>query len=202
MGRVLRRVGRVGKRAQRSERGAALVEAALIIPLILLIVFGAIEYGFAFKDAAAVAGAARSGARIASAEPRDPNMPQDAATAVATALHNFPHVPSPEIWVYLSGDNGYPLGTSNFASCGLDCVKYTTTWNTSTDSFQLNTPTGSIPINDEHVCPTDSAATWSRVGVYVKATHQKIITNLLPSPTTLTDHAVFRLEPVLSSKCP
>jgi TadE-like protein len=179
MGRVLRRVGRVGKRAQRSERGAALVEAALIIPLILLIVFGAIEYGFAFKDAAAVAGAARSG-----------------------ALHNFPHVPSPEIWVYLSGDNGYPLGTSNFASCGLDCVKYTTTWNTSTDSFQLNTPTGSIPINDEHVCPTDSAATWSRVGVYVKATHQKIITNLLPSPTTLTDHAVFRLEPVLSSKCP
>src|SRR5690349_2782485 len=162
MGRVLGRLGRVRGRAERSERGAALVEAALIIPVILLLVFGAIEYGFAFKDAAAVSGAARSGARIASAEPKDPGMAQDAATAVATALQNFPHSPTPEIWVYLSGDNGYPLGTSSFASCGTDCVKYTTTWSTVTNSFQLNAPVGGgIPVADEHVCPTDSAATWS-----------------------------------------
>ena len=41
------------------ERGAALVEFVLIVPMFLLLVFGAIEFASAYNDSAVVADAAR-----------------------------------------------------------------------------------------------------------------------------------------------
>jgi Flp pilus assembly protein TadG len=211
MSRVLRVVGRVRRRAERGERGAALVEAALILPLVLLIVFGAIEFGFAFKDASAVSGAARAGGRIASAEPKTADasghttMPSDAATAVATALRGFPTSPAPEVWVYLAGPNGYPMGASGFntGGCATNCVQYQLQWNSSSGGFFQPVQIGGAPwaITQEHVCPGDADSVWSRVGVYVQA-HHNALTNMLPVPSTVKDHAVFRLEPVSSTKCP
>ncbi len=52
---------------RRDERGAAAVEAALITPVLLLIVFGIIEMGFLMRDHIAVTSMVRNGARIASA---------------------------------------------------------------------------------------------------------------------------------------
>ncbi len=201
---VLRRVGRVRGRRVRGERGAALVEAALILPLILLIVFGAIEYGFAFKDASSVSSAARSGGRIASSQPKDAGMMQDAATAVATALNGFPISPKPEVWVYQAGANGYPEGASDFSlGCVTKCVQYELTWlPTGGGFFRADRVGGTWDIADQHVCPGTDAATWSRVGIYVKVGHGRIVPGLLPAPTTLTDHAMFRLEPVDSAGCP
>ena len=44
-------MSRVKVRAQpRDDRGAVLVEAAFILPVVILIVFGIIEFGLAFKD--------------------------------------------------------------------------------------------------------------------------------------------------------
>ena len=34
----------------RDERGASLIEAAIILPVVILIVFGIIEFGLALKD--------------------------------------------------------------------------------------------------------------------------------------------------------
>jgi hypothetical protein len=196
-------VGRVGRRAQQRERGAALVEAAILLPVLLVLIFGAIEYGFLFKDASTVAGAVRSGARIASTESKVDGMAADAANGVATAIRNFQHTPSPVIWVYLSGDNGYPLGTTGFSSCAAPtCVVFTTHWDNAAGSFVLDNATQKIPASQEHVCPSDSASTWSRVGVYVRVNRAATITNLVPAPKVLTDHAVFRMEPVQSVQCP
>lgn len=50
---------------RRSERGAAAVEAALVLPLILLILFGTIQFGLAWFRAQNLEAAAREGARIA-----------------------------------------------------------------------------------------------------------------------------------------
>lgn len=45
------------------ERGATLVEAAMIFPLLFLVLFGVVEFGLAFKDYLTVSHAARDGAR-------------------------------------------------------------------------------------------------------------------------------------------
>ncbi len=74
------------RRRGREERGAALVEAAIVMPLILLLTFGAIEFGIGFSQKAGIEAIARSGAREGAAQSADPNLPNDVATAVNNAL--------------------------------------------------------------------------------------------------------------------
>jgi TadE-like protein len=66
---------RKAPRRGRSERGAVLVEAALILPLLLALVLGMIDYGFTFNDAIAVRQGGREGLReaIVNTKPPAPN---------------------------------------------------------------------------------------------------------------------------------
>jgi Flp pilus assembly protein TadG len=48
----------------RSERGAAAVEFALVMPLLFLLVFGIIEFGFIFNKELSVTHSAREGVRV------------------------------------------------------------------------------------------------------------------------------------------
>jgi TadE-like protein len=52
-------------RRWRSDSGAELIEFALAFPLLLLVVFGIIDFGFLFQQYEVVTNAAREGARIA-----------------------------------------------------------------------------------------------------------------------------------------
>jgi Flp pilus assembly protein TadG len=47
-----------------SERGQAVIELALTLPLLLIVVFGIIDFGFMFQRYEAVTNAAREGARL------------------------------------------------------------------------------------------------------------------------------------------
>jgi Flp pilus assembly protein TadG len=49
----------------RSERGAELIEFALVAPLLLFIIMGVVDFGFMFQRYEVVTNAAREGARIA-----------------------------------------------------------------------------------------------------------------------------------------
>lgn len=49
----------------RDARGAELVELALVLPVLLLVLGGIVDFGFLFKDFQVVANAAREGARVA-----------------------------------------------------------------------------------------------------------------------------------------
>lgn len=53
------------KKRIRSERGAALIEAAMIMPMILLISVGIFEFGRAYQTWQVLTNAAREGARLA-----------------------------------------------------------------------------------------------------------------------------------------
>lgn len=46
-------------------RGAALVEFAVVLPVLIMVLFGIIEFGIAFTEAQAVESAAREAARVA-----------------------------------------------------------------------------------------------------------------------------------------
>ena len=51
------------------DRGAAAVEFALVLPLLLLLVLGGIDYGIYFSDSMALRDAARAGARTPAVDP-------------------------------------------------------------------------------------------------------------------------------------
>jgi Flp pilus assembly protein TadG len=53
------------KRGFGSERGAELIEFALVFPLLLLLVLGMVDFGFLFQRYEVLTNAAREGARIA-----------------------------------------------------------------------------------------------------------------------------------------
>ncbi len=53
------------KRSLRGESGASTVEFALIVPLLIMLIFGVVEFAVAFGDYLAVTHAAREGARLA-----------------------------------------------------------------------------------------------------------------------------------------
>jgi Flp pilus assembly protein TadG len=53
-------------RLPRGERGAALVEFALVLPLLLVVIAGVVDFGFLFQRYEVVTNAAREGARLAS----------------------------------------------------------------------------------------------------------------------------------------
>jgi Flp pilus assembly protein TadG len=51
---------------RRREQGAALVELALILPLLLVVIAGIVDFGFAFQRYEVITNAAREGARLGS----------------------------------------------------------------------------------------------------------------------------------------
>jgi Flp pilus assembly protein TadG len=58
------------------EKGAAVVEFAVVLPLLLLILFGIIEFGVLLYDKAVITNASREGARAAIVYGYDPNLEQ------------------------------------------------------------------------------------------------------------------------------
>jgi TadE-like protein len=73
-------VTRTGKR-----RGLAAVEAALVLPVFVLLVFGLLEYGWMFMKVQQVQGAARSGVR---AGVRQGATNADVLNAITTTMAN------------------------------------------------------------------------------------------------------------------
>ncbi|WP_439671347.1 TadE-like domain-containing protein [Cupriavidus necator] len=67
---------------QQKQKGAAAVEFALVLPVLLLIVFGIVELGIALYDKAVITNASREGAR-AGIVLRSPKPTEDEITAVA-----------------------------------------------------------------------------------------------------------------------
>jgi Flp pilus assembly protein TadG len=78
-------VGRRHRRQFSDERGAALVEAALILPLLLLLVFGIVAFGRGYNAKVSATHAAREGVRVL-ALTRDATAAEAAARGAATSL--------------------------------------------------------------------------------------------------------------------
>ena len=69
LGKSTGRIRRLAKRDR--SRGSTIVEAAIVLPVILLVVLGTVEIGMAFKDFLTVGAMSRDGARIAALSARD-----------------------------------------------------------------------------------------------------------------------------------
>ena len=102
------------------------------------------------------------------------------------------------MWVYKGNNLGYPGadGTTGFAVCAANCIKYA--WLPASKKFDTANPSGGgWPYTTQQACDVNA---WDSVGVYIKLNH-KFLTSLFWNSITLTDHAVFRLEPAPTQMC-
>lgn len=210
----------------RDECGAVAVEAALILPVLVLLIVGIIEFSLLMKDNVAVTSAVRVGGRIASASPgagpgtcpsgpspppctpaTAPAFAQAAADAIARAGTVLPKNEIDYIWVYEANSNGLP-GTSTSlttATCTVSCVKYT--WSTSESAFRY--ASGSWQSSSVNACVNDTSTTpvsaagntgTTVLGVYMHA-HHNWITGWFGTSKAMSDRAVMKFEPLTYETC-
>ncbi len=73
-------------RRLRSEHGAAAVEFALLLPVLLVLILGIVEFGRAFQVQATLAAAAREGVRVMALE-NDAAAAREAVRSASTTLN-------------------------------------------------------------------------------------------------------------------
>jgi Flp pilus assembly protein TadG len=177
------------------EGGSVLIEFAIILPLLVTITFGIVEFSSAYHDSAAVADAARAGGRVGSASATKAGYTTDVVNAVDSALQSLPANAPQELWIYKANSNGYPGTGTGFSSCATSCIKYV--WNSAAQAFDTGSPQGGGWAASTHqVCNQP----FDEIGVYVKIKHT-FVTGLFGTGLTLTDHSVFRFEPVPNAAC-
>ena len=189
---------RSSQRHTQRERGAVLVEFALVAPVLLLLIFGAFEYGMFFKDYLTVSNTTRTGARVGSAAGSGADADYQILQAVKAAATALPGGANSiqQISIYrATSAGGGPSATCQTSSSSADkCNTYTAAaFAQPVTSFGCGA--GSI---DSVWCPTtrvDSQALGpDYLGVWVKTTHG-FVTKLFGSSRTITDSVVMRVEP-------
>jgi Flp pilus assembly protein TadG len=190
---------RRSKPVRRSERGAVAVEAALITPVLVLILFGIIEFGLVFKDDLAITSAVRAGARMGSAEPEVSTFAQDAANQVGREGTALDPTKITQLWVYRAdpaniNKDGRPVGGSvnsdgTFSNC-TTCVKFT--WNSSSKTFVPRSDSPGWNGTTINACQNDPNR--DSVGVYMEFKHSAV-TGLIFNNMTLHSHTVMSFEP-------
>ncbi len=211
---------RVSRRARR-EDGAVAVEAALVLPILVILVFGIIEFGFVLRDYAGVSSLVRSGARIAStgadhgpgtcetgigAPPCTSTSSPALAQEAADAIQRSGSATNPDqidfILVYKANSKGFPGAETNTTmpndcTSTPNCVRFT--WRASLDTFKYSS--GSWDSKSISACfPGSPTNPMDRVGIYMQATH-KMLTGLFGTSLTLTDRAVMDFEPLATQTC-
>jgi hypothetical protein len=113
-------------RRSRRDRGAATVETALVLPMLLFVMFGIMELGGALKSYSATAGAVRAGGRAASVEGADPMTDSVVLARVAQELgSDQSQAELVVIWHAVSSSDPVPAGclpstlTANTTSVGV-----------------------------------------------------------------------------------
>jgi Flp pilus assembly protein TadG len=124
-----------------SEYGSSLVEMAVIMPVLLLILFGAVDFGRAYYLSIELGGASRAGAIYGSQYPTD-----SGGITNATKL-NAPEVPgigSSTSWgCECSDGSGQVASCSSTPSCSSNIVYYVTV--TATASYSPLFPWPGVP---------------------------------------------------------
>lgn len=77
---------------RRHDRGAAAVEFALVLPILCMLLFGIVSFGFAISDKVALVNAVREGARFGASTVNDPNW---APSVVARTVGTYANAESP-----------------------------------------------------------------------------------------------------------
>jgi len=187
----------VDKRRARGDRGATLVEGALVTPLLLLLIFGIFEFGLAFRDYLTVANGARDGVRTASVAGTELDADFRTLQSIADASAALPDDAIEEIIIFKAtgpGDtpaaNCVPLGTCN-RYVASDLQRPVEEFGCHTSTLAPNAP-------DRHWCPNTREVSVGTgldfIGVYVLVNHE-YVTGLFGADVALDDQMILKVEP-------
>src|SRR5450759_4682188 len=111
----------------RSDSGAVAVEAALVTPVLMLMLFGIVELSLMLKDDLAVSAAARAGARTGSALPRfndgSTDFAQQAADQAARSASAL-DLSAVSLTIYAADAAGDPQAGGSPVDCTDRCVHF------------------------------------------------------------------------------
>jgi hypothetical protein len=173
----------------RGDDGAVIVEAAFVLPVVVLVCFGIIEFGFVFRDSQSLTAATRTGARVAATLARQPYLSsvQDAVKGALT--NNLSSASIQYLTIYKVANSGGTPVDGTFEGCAIDCARYT--WDGTNWVFDGGAP---WDYNTEKAC--GSLNHTDSIGVYVRIEHD-MFTALMGSSIQIKDSTVMRLEPVV-----
>jgi hypothetical protein len=200
--------GRCERRTR--QRGAVLIEAAIIAPIAFALVFGAMELGYAYFGKLTVEHMSVAGARAASGSANDYladyntlQAVKDAKTSMGASAINkivIYRATGPEDRVPTACKSGPVTNTSGTRGCN-----YYTGADLSLASSQFGCigPPGPTTKKDNYWCPTSRKSALlstngngppDYIGVYVVGTHNNLI-GLFGRTFTFSNDTVIRIEP-------
>lgn len=192
---------------RRGDRGVSMVEAAIVLPLIVLLLLGTVEGGFAYRDgnvlARAVDQSSRAGSRVATGDYAD----YEALRSLDVGLGALSASSVERVVIFDAGPTGgsVPSGCLTIARPDtLDPVGVSGVCNVYSPS-QVD---GDAPASfgncsttwDAAFCPasrTRDGETPTRLGVFVELRFD-MVTHALPTSMRLTRTAVYVLEPCVA----
>lgn len=197
---------------RRDEQGAAAIEFALVMPILVILLLGILEMCFLMRDYVSMSSAVRAGARTASAAadagpgtcqasanppPCSPaNVPafaQAAADTVQTAGTAMPSNDIDWLMVYEAGTNGFPVGQSTL-TCSSNCVIYV--WDAGLEKFRYSS--GSWASASVNACVNDPGR--HTVGVGLQADHTWL-TGMFGDGMVMQERTVMQFEPLETDRC-
>jgi hypothetical protein len=198
------------KSRRKDERGNALVEAVIVIPVLMLLAFGGIELGIGFSQKGGLESVARAGARKAATLTNVDNPPfhnqigLETVNAVNAALAQTSLPQMKRMYVYrINGASGHSDGSGNntqtgpsfMAGCGgSDCIFFD--FDPATQQFSTS-PNGTWPRDPIPSHRNACSLQADRVGVTIQGEFQ-FLTGLVGSGSiNLNETAVLQLEPTI-----
>jgi hypothetical protein len=183
------------------DRGAALIEAAIVTPVFVLVLFFILELGLLFRDSLTTDNASREGARAASTQGNDAAADYIVLRTVehgleAMGLQRLDHV------VVFKADgpgDSVPGGCNTASQAGL-CNRYTATEFFAELDDSGGNDTGNFRCGslDSSWCPTTRetslAAGTDYIGVHIQTRHS-YITGLFGGDHVLGETTILRIEP-------
>jgi hypothetical protein len=187
------------------ERGNGVLEAALVMPLFLLLVFGAVEGGYGLHERLSVGNMGLAGARTASSYGAEALSDYQVLAAVRGGSGGVAASQVTTIVVYKATGPSQKVPTScKTASVAAVCNRYTgADLSRPTTDFGCTGPPVPGPAIkiDNSWCPTARKTSLSGVngppdyiGVYILASHRNL-TGVLGTGITFEADTVLRIEP-------
>jgi len=178
-----------------------------VLPVILTLILGVMEFGFIWKDDLALANATRSAARVGAAAGKDQYADYNILQQIKSGTNALPNGVIQQVIVWEANTTTTPptacknvVGSGGVAQLGPPAVYC----NVYTGNDVATLATGSF-INsclsgpDHFWCPSSRLNTQAGppdyVGVYIKINHQ-YVTKILGTSRTLSDSSIMRVEPV------
>ncbi|MBD3913936.1 pilus assembly protein [Nocardioides hwasunensis] len=209
------------RRRRGDERGAAAVEFALVLPLLLMLLLGTVELGLYMKDYVSMSSSVRGGARaasaaadagpgtcLASANPppctpaNAPAFAQAAADTMQTAGMAMNSRDIQWVMIYKADADGFPIGAGGKVpdNCTGDCVKYVWDAGLNGGKGRFRFASGSWSSASVNACVNQSES----VGVALRADHNwmtGLIKGLMGGNKVMTERTVMKFEPLEQDRC-